>query len=90
MKIIDWVEHLFFEIGLLSICFFKGDMKGVVEMWFWLRVHFTLKGECVKSKLSFKQKLTIIFTEFIGIIIVLLIFFLIRIFILFVNKNIIQ
>lgn len=52
-----WIEHLFWEIGWMSIQLLKGNIDGAIEMTYWIRIHLSFSSKCVgKSKLSFKQQ----------------------------------
>lgn len=54
---LDWIEHLFWEIGWMAIQLLKGNIDGAIEMTYWIRIHLSFSGKCVgKSKLSFKQQ----------------------------------
>ena len=54
---LDWFEHLFWEIGWMVIQLLKWNIDGVIEMTYWIRIHLSFSGKCMrKSKLSFKQQ----------------------------------
>lgn len=54
---LDWIEHLFWEIGWMVIQLLKGNIDGAIEITYWIRIHLSFSGKCVgKSKLSFKQQ----------------------------------
>jgi hypothetical protein len=46
-NMLDWTEHLFWEIGWMSIQFFKGNIDGAIEMTYWIRIHLTYSGKTI-------------------------------------------
>jgi hypothetical protein len=67
----NWLELLFWEIGQMTIQFLIGNVKGAIEMIYWIKIHFLYRGECVKESnlpvvLIIKNKCI----EIIGVIIV--------------------
>jgi hypothetical protein len=67
---IEWTEHLFWELGWMYLAFLKGNFDGGVEMYYWIIVHLTYKGECTgKIKIPFWQIVKNKLVVLIGIVI---------------------
>ena len=88
-SIFDWFEHLFWEIGWMSIQLLKGNIDGAIEMTYWIRIHLTYSGKCVgKSKLSFKQQVKNKCVAVFGLLITVGFLFVAQKFVAFLIRNI--
>ncbi len=43
-----WWAHLLWSIKVLVKCFFKMDYKGMVEAYYWTKIHLTHKSRRIK------------------------------------------
>jgi hypothetical protein len=77
-----WFEYLCWNIGWMIIQFFKGNINGAIEMTYWIRIHITYRGKCVsKPKLPLIQIIKNKCIETVGLITILGILFLFKLFI---------
>ncbi len=64
-----WLEILIYNIGFALFCLFKFDFKGIVEVYYWSRIHIEYKGKFISyGKLSFQR----IICDLVGLITLLL------------------
>lgn len=66
---LEWTKQLFWEIGWMSIQFIKGDIKGGIEMTYWIRIHLSYKGNCIRKNVPFWTKVKIASVTIFGILI---------------------
>jgi hypothetical protein len=45
---IDWWSILFWMIGVMIKCEWKGDFKNSEDMYYWILIHLTYKGKRIK------------------------------------------
>lgn len=66
-----WSELFCWMIGWSLINLLKGNIKGFIEMTYWIRIHLTYRGQSAgKRKLSFKELLIAKLTVFFGFVLI--------------------
>ena len=49
-SVLTWFEFILWDIGWLVIQFLKGNIKEVIEITYWIRIHLAYNGRCVEKK----------------------------------------